>query len=137
MDYKQKNLIEKGMESMGIIKGILKVGASAVLTVTGTASAVLNGVCETAGVEIGAEIFGAAKEASFNGIKNMWNIESSQDEEYMSEEEAEETALSEEKRKLKVQALRCKELTQKATTDEMRQKFMDRYEELMDQANNM
>ena len=122
---------------MGLIKGILKVGASAILTVTGTASAVLNGMCETAGVELGAEIFGAAKEASFNGIKSMWGVEPAQEDEYMSEEKAENEALREEKRKLKAQALRCKEMAQKAATEELRQKFMDRYEELMDQANNM
>ena len=57
---------------MGLIKGILKVGASAVLAATGTASTVLKGISDAAGIEIGSEIFGAAKDASFNGIRDMW-----------------------------------------------------------------
>ena len=58
---------------MSLIKGILKVGASAVLAATGTASAVLKGISDAVGIEIGSEIFGAAKDASFNGIRGMWD----------------------------------------------------------------
>lgn len=58
---------------MGLIKGILKVGASAILVATGTASTVLKGMSDAAGIEIGSEIFGAAKDASFNGIRGMWD----------------------------------------------------------------
>ncbi len=122
---------------MGFIKGCLKLVGSAALVVTGTASTVLKGMADTVGIEVGSEIFGATKDASFNGIKSMWGIESSADEEYLTEEEAENAAISEEKRKLKAQALRCKDLAKKATDENMRRKFMDRYEELMDQANNM
>lgn len=63
---------------MGLIKGILKVGASAILVATGTASTVLKGVSDAVGIEIGSEIFGAAKEASFNGIRGMWDNDSLQ-----------------------------------------------------------
>lgn len=121
---------------MGIIKGIGKVLGTAVLGATGVASTVLKGVFDTAGVELGSEVFGAAKDASFNGIRNMWGSESSE-EEYVTEEEAEVAELAEEKRKLKVQALRCKDMAKKATNEEMRQKFMDRYEALMEEANNL
>ena len=120
---------------MGIIKGCAKVLGSAVLGVTGVASTVLKGMFDTAGIEVGSEIFGAAKDASFNGIRNMWGAEPPAEEEYATEEEAEAAAVKEEIRKLKVQALRCKDMAQKATDDNVRQKFMDRYEDLMDQAN--
>lgn len=122
---------------MGIIKGIGKVLGTTVLGATGVASTVLKGMFDTAGVEIGSEIFGAAKEASFNGIRNIWGVEPPVEEEYATEEEAEAAAIAKEKHNLKVQALRCKDMAQKATSEEMRQKFMDRYEALMDQANNM
>ena len=64
---------------MGIIKGIGKVLGTTVLGVTGVASTVLKGVFDTAGVELGSEVFGAAKDASFNGIRNMWDSEKAQD----------------------------------------------------------
>lgn len=122
---------------MGIIKGIGKVLGTTVLGATGVASTVLKGMFDTVGVELGSEIFGAAKDASFNGIRNMWDVEPAQEEVYVTEEEAETSAIAKEKHNLKVQALRCKDMAQRATTEEMRKKFMDRYEELMDQANSM
>lgn len=64
---------------MGVIKGCLKVVGSAALGVTGVVSTVLKGVSDTAGIEIGSEIFGAAKDASFNGIRSMWDSESAQE----------------------------------------------------------
>lgn len=64
---------------MGIIKGCLKVVATAALTVTGTASTVLKGMSDAAGIELGSEIFGAAKDASFNGIRSMWDSDSAQE----------------------------------------------------------
>lgn len=64
---------------MGILGGIGKLVGSAVLGVTGAASTVLKGVCDTAGVELGSELFGAAKDASFNGIRNMWDSEEAQE----------------------------------------------------------
>lgn len=61
---------------MGIIKGCLKVVGTAVLVVTGSASTILKGVSDTVGIELGSELFGATKDASFNGIRNMWSNES-------------------------------------------------------------
>ena len=61
---------------MGIVKGIGKVIGTTVLGATGVASTVLKGVFDTVGVELGSEIFGAAKNASFNGIRNMWESDS-------------------------------------------------------------
>ena len=63
---------------MGFLKGCAKLVGSVVLGATGTASAVLKGVSDTLGVEVGSELFGAAKDASFNGIRNMWDSEGAQ-----------------------------------------------------------
>lgn len=120
---------------MGILKGCAKIVGSLVLGTTGVASTVLKEMCDTIGVELGSEIFGAAKDASFNSIRNMWDLESPAAEEYATEEEAKAAAIKEEIRKLKVQALNCKDSAQKATDDSVRQRFMDRYSDLMEQAN--
>ena len=64
---------------MGIIKGCAKVVGSVVLGATGVASTVLKGMFDTVGVELGSEIFGAAKDASFNGIRSMWDSDSAQE----------------------------------------------------------
>lgn len=122
---------------MGIIKGIGKVLGTTVLGATGVASTVLKEMCDTVGVDIGSEIFGAAKDASFNGIRNMWGAEPPEEEEYLTEEEAEAAAIEKEKHRLKVLAYRCKDMARKATDEDVRQKFMDRYEELMDQVDSM
>lgn len=58
---------------MGILEGIGKVIGTTVLGAAGAASSVLKGMCDTVGVEIGSEVFGVAKDASFNGIRNMWD----------------------------------------------------------------
>ena len=60
---------------MGFLTGCLKAVGTAALVVTGTASTVLKGCCDAAGVELGSELFGAAKDASFNGIRGMWDSE--------------------------------------------------------------
>lgn len=64
---------------MGIIKGIGKVLGTTVLGATGVASTVLKGMFDTVGVELGSEVFGAAKDASFNGIRKMWDSDSAQE----------------------------------------------------------
>ena len=118
---------------MGLIKGILKVGASAVLAATGTASTILKGMSDTVGLELGSEIFGAAKDASFNGIKNMWgsNEDIEECEGSLDDERKDEV------RKLKVKALRCKELAEKASDETVRQNLLDRYESLMAEAEEL
>ncbi len=60
---------------MGIIKGCLKVLGTAALVVTGTASTVLKGVADTVGSEVISDLCGSAKDASFNGIRSMWDGE--------------------------------------------------------------
>ncbi len=58
---------------MGIIKGCLKAVGTVALAATGTASTILNGVSDATGIELASKIFGAAKDISFNGIRNMWS----------------------------------------------------------------
>lgn len=67
--------ILRGEKTMGFIKGCLKAAGTVVLAATGTASTVLKGMSDAAGIELGSEIFGAAKDASFNGIRSMWDGE--------------------------------------------------------------
>lgn len=64
---------------MGILKSCAKIIGSVALGATGFASTVLKGMCDTAGVELGSEIFEAAKDASFNGIRSMWDSENTQE----------------------------------------------------------
>ena len=64
---------------MGIIKGCLKVVGTAALVATGSASTILKGVSDTVGLEVGSKLFGATKDASFNGIRSIWNSESVDD----------------------------------------------------------
>ena len=58
---------------MGLLKGCLKLAGTAILGATTVASKVLEEVSNAAGVEVGSEIFGAAKNASMNGIKGIWS----------------------------------------------------------------
>lgn len=51
--------------------GILKALGKAALMTTGTASAILKGFSDAAGLEVGSEIFGAAKDASLNGARSL------------------------------------------------------------------
>ena len=61
---------------MGVVKKVGKaVGktvGTAVLLTTGTASAILKGVSDTAGCESGSMLLNATKNASFKGIRLMW-----------------------------------------------------------------
>ena len=60
---------------MGFLKGCLKAVGTAALVATGGASSILKGVSDAVGLEIGSELFGAAKDASFNGIREIWDSE--------------------------------------------------------------
>ena len=122
---------------MGILKTGLKLVGSAALGAAGVASAILQNVAETAGGDGLAELSGAIKTASFNGIRNMWDLDTPAEEEYATEEEAKQAAIDKEIHKLKVQALRCREMAEKATSEEARQKFMDRHDSLREQATDL
>ena len=58
---------------MGVLKFVAKTIGTATLVVTGTASTVLKGVSDAVGFEIGSELLGAAKDASFNGVRSIWS----------------------------------------------------------------
>ena len=115
---------------MGFLKGCAKLVGSAVLGVTGVASTVLESMFDTVGVELGSEIFGAAKDASFNGIRNMWDMETQEPDGF----ETKEDRLNADICKLKAKALRCKDMAQKSTNQEAHDGFMRRYDELMEEA---
>ena len=61
---------------MNILKALGKTIGTAALVTTGTASAILKGVSDTVGFEIGSEVLGAAKDASFNGVRSIWSDKS-------------------------------------------------------------
>lgn len=58
---------------MGILKTIGKTLGTAALITTVTASAILKGVSDTVGFEIGSEVLGIAKDTSFNGVCSIWS----------------------------------------------------------------
>lgn len=58
---------------MGIIKGCLKAAGTVALGATGIVSKVLEETSNTVGFTLGSELFNATKEASFNGIRSMWD----------------------------------------------------------------
>ncbi len=58
---------------MGLLKIVGKTIGTATLVVTGTTSTILKGVSDAVGFEIGSELLGSAKDASFNGIRSMWS----------------------------------------------------------------
>lgn len=118
---------------MGLIKGIGKVLGTTVLGATGVASTVLKEMFDTVGVDVGSEIFGAAKDASFNGIRNIWDAEPPEEEEYASEEETQVAQIEKEIRRKRSLATRCRNLANKATDENVRQNYMDRYESLMEE----
>ena len=112
---------------MGILKGVGKVLGTTVLGATGIASSVLKGMFDTVGVELGSEIFGAAKDASFNGIRSMWGGEISDGaNEKLDNYEAnsEEAA----RRKMAQTAKRAADLAKKNGDMEKYEKYMEQYE---------
>lgn len=58
---------------MGLFKTVGKTIGTTILTATGVTSTVLKTCSDHVGFELGSEIFGSAKDASFNGIKKMWS----------------------------------------------------------------
>ena len=110
---------------MGIIKGIFKVEASAILTVTGTASGILKGMSDATGLELGSEIFGAAKDASFDGIRSMWSDGSCDTFTDNMDESSEKFAQN----KMAETAKRAAEIAKKNGDEEKYEYYMDKYNE--------
>ena len=116
---------------MGLIKGILKVGASAVLVATGTASTILKGMSDTVGLEIGSDIFGAAKDASFNGIRNLWDDEGIQGA-VDKAENASEGAGDAMRRQMASTARRAAQIAKQNGDMDKYEYYMDQYEKYRD-----
>lgn len=57
---------------MGILKFTAKAVGTAALLATGTASAVLKTAADIVGMDTGADLFEAAKNSSFEGIRSIW-----------------------------------------------------------------
>ena len=58
---------------MGLFKTVGKTIGTTILTATGVTSTILKTCADQVGFELGSEILGSAKKASFNGIKKMWS----------------------------------------------------------------
>lgn len=113
---------------MGLLKAAAKVVGTATLLATGTASAVLKTVADTAGVEIGSEILGAAKDASFNGIRSMWGDTMSEDaDQKLSDYEVSSEEIA--RRKMAQTAKRAADLAKKNGDMEKYEKYMEQYEQ--------
>lgn len=113
---------------MGLLKTGLKLVGTAALVVTGSASTVLKGVADAAGVEIGSELFDATKNASFDGIRNIWN--SDECDEAVDRGEAismnvEDAA----RRKMADTAYRAAQIAKKNGDQEKYEKYMEKYYE--------
>ena len=113
---------------MGILGGCLKIVGTAALVVTGTASTVLKGCFDAAGVELGSELFGATKDASFNGIRAMWNDESI-DETIDKAEEKSYDVEDAARQKMADTAYRAAQLAKKNGDSEKYDYYMNKYEE--------
>ena len=87
----------------------------------------LKTVADTAGVEIGSEILGAAKDASFNGIRSMWGGDMSEgaSEKLDNYEVNSEDAA---RRKMAQTAKRAADLAKKNGDMEKHEKYMEQYE---------
>lgn len=111
---------------MGLLKIIGKTLGTATLVTTGVASSVLKGVSDTVGFELGSEILGAAKDASFNGVHSMWSdkdfecIDKMEDLDY----KVENSTRSQMARTVKQAA----EITKKSGDMDKYQHYMDQYE---------
>lgn len=57
---------------MGILKFTAKAVGTAALLATGTASAVLKTAADIVGMDFGSDLFDAAKNSSFEGIRSIW-----------------------------------------------------------------
>lgn len=113
---------------MGLLKTGLKLVGTAALVVTGTASTVLKGVSEAAGVEIGSELFGATKDASFDGIRNLWNSDDC-DEVVNQGEDISVNVEDAARRKMADTAYRAAQIAKKNGDEEKYEKYMEKYYE--------
>ena len=115
---------------MGLLKTGLKLVGTAALVVTGTASTVLKGCADAAGVEIGSELFGATKDASFNGIRSMWNSDVC-DDVISKAEDISDGAGDITRKKMAETAYRAAQIAKKNGDEEKYEQYMEKYYEYM------
>ena len=111
---------------MGILKTIGKTFGTAALITTGAASAVLKGVSDTVGFEIGSEVLGAAKDASINGVRSIW---SEKDLECMDKMDGIDSKVSDAaRRQMARTAKQAAEIARKNGDEEKYEHYMRQYE---------
>lgn len=121
---------------MGVLKFIGKTIGTVVLTTTGTASAVLKGVSDAVGFEIGSDVLGIAKNASFNGVRSIWEgnnltcIDKMETLDYSVENSARKQA----ENTAKIAKKKAEEARMNGNMEEY-ERYMERYEYYMDLAN--
>ena len=114
---------------MGLIKGCLKVAGTVALTTTGVASKILSETSNVMGFGLGCELFEATKEASFNGIRNMWDNDSVSN----TVDSAEKTVDSfDGRKKMAETAKRAADMAKKKGDMELYEKYIDMYYEYKD-----
>ena len=116
---------------MGIIKAIGKTIGTATLVVTGTASTVLKGVSDAVGFEVGSELLGYAKDASFNGIRSMWSDKDIEDSISMSDK-VEDTIRNSTQSQMARTAKQAAEIAKKNGDMEKYEYYMEQYERFKD-----
>lgn len=122
---------------MGILKTAAKVVGTATLSATWLATGILRKASDTAGLDIGSELFGMGQEASANGIKRMWSQEDAASNVF-DENAAEIDALDKRKRQIRSAASQCLTMAraaQKAGNEEKYAQLMARYEALIAEVN--
>lgn len=113
---------------MGIFKTAAKVVGTVALVATGTTTTILKGAADAAGVELASEILGAAKDASFGGIRAMWDSDGAQNAIDMAEEksyDAEDAA----RRNAANTAYRAAQIAKKHGDMEKYEQYMDVYDQ--------
>ena len=114
---------------MGIIKGCAKLVGTVLLGATGTASTILKGVSDTVGFELGSELFGAAKDASFNGVRSIWDGEDAAERIDRAEEKSYDVEEST-RRSMANTAYRMAQTAKRNGDMEKYETYMEKYEQL-------
>lgn len=109
---------------MSVLKFVGKALGVATLFTTGTASAILKGVSDTVGFELGSELLDSAKNASFNGARSILGHSASPTMDKL--DALDDAAGTAARRKMAETARKVAEIARKNGD-------MDRYEHYMDQ----
>jgi hypothetical protein len=117
---------------MGLLKIIGKTIGTATLVVTGTTTTVLKGVSDAVGLEIGSELFGMAKDASFNGIRSMWSDNENLDKTISKAENADVHIQNTTRYEMARTAKQAAEIAKKNGDMEKYEYYMEKYQQYRD-----